>query len=110
MKVNRYGVYRSNIQAWLRQWYHNRICLLQDGIRRLGVEASVKVHRLHSSPYVVSETVTAYLACCRFVFPEKIPEQLDDCCREIFQRVQVAISRDYPPLGLFRPILLPCPV
>ena len=99
---------RSTIQGWIHQWHQNRVCFFQDGLQRLKVERASLTKALKSqSPSITDEAIAAYRSCCAFVLGGVCIPQEPYRCTCVFSCVQVALSRQYPPLGLFRPTLIP---
>jgi len=102
--------YRGLLQAWLRQWFHNRVVIVQDGFGRLGLSGPFTSPAIQgSSPYVTAECVQCYAACRAFAFSCPIPSDAREVAGAVFVRVQPRLARGYPPLGLFRPSLTPAP-
>ena len=100
--------YRGVAQAWLRQWYHNRIVLIQDGLPRLGMSLGSAAGFCGSSPYVTLESTQCYGAVYASVGGGAVPGE-GISASELFMHVQPVLSRDYPPVGLFRPSLTSSP-
>jgi hypothetical protein len=100
---NNAGVTRSTLSRWVRQLDGNALVLHSDALPRLKVSPVIAPAVGHQSPSVNIHSVGVY-ASLQSAFPSLCP---GEGTSTLLARVQAAISEAFPPLGLFRPRLLP---
>lgn len=86
----------TTVRTWLNQFTDNGACLYQDGITRLSKNGYPKCSGTPSSIYGFFLNFAAK-QCSSGVFVTS----------QVFSIVQVPLAHHYPPIGLFRPCLLP---
>jgi len=74
----------------------------------LGIDLAAAAGFRGSSPYVTLESTQCYGAVYASVGARAVPGA-GMSASELFLHVQPVLSRDYPPVGLFRPSLTPSP-